>query len=113
MKILKFLAENLVCALLLTIMSFILGIFELPDSRVILPAFWAQMGRNYVVSYICVTAVRIISPYVKRIPDKWTRKTAERYEKIFIVAFYAGALLIAYLLLRSIGGQSFVIPLFM
>ena len=103
-KSFRMLGENLIYALLMTFMSWILGLFELPDSRVIMPAFWAQMGRNYIISYICITAARLIAPYVKRIPLKWNRKTAERYEKLFIVLYYVGTLLFAWLLLKVAEG---------
>lgn len=108
-RILKMLAENLIYALLMAFMSWTLGLFELPDSRVVMPAFWAQMARNYIISYFIITAVRLLAPYVKRIPHKWNRKTAERYGKLFIVLYYAGTLLLAYFLIKGADGAMTII----
>lgn len=98
---LRILAENLIFAIPFTALTFMLRFYELPDSRVVMPAFWSQMLRNYVIVYVLITAVRLIEPYVKRIPLKWKRETAEKYEKLLFIAFYMLGGLVAYLLLRS------------
>jgi len=98
---LRILAENLIFAIPFTALTFMLRFYELPDSRVVMPAFWSQMLRNYVIVYVLITAVRLIEPYVKRISLKWKRETAEKYENLLFIAFCVLAILVAYLLFRS------------
>ena len=97
---LRILAENSIYALLLTALTFMLRLFELPDSRVIMPAFWSQMLRNYVIVYVSITVTRFIAPCVKRLPLKWKWEAVERYEKIILFLGYLLVLLVMYLIFK-------------
>ncbi len=103
MKTLKFLGQNIVYSILGTIVSFMLRFYEPPEYGDIVGAVMLQMVRNYVIIFIIITVARLAAPYIRNVALKWDRKKAERYEKLMIGGLYAGAFLIAYLLIKSIG----------
>ena len=104
MKVLKFLGQNAVYSLLGTILSIMLKFYEVPENGIV-ESVMMQAMRNYVIIFIFITAGRLIAPHLKKITLKWDRRKAERYEKILFVAFYVGLFVVAWLLIKSLGGH--------
>ena len=103
MKTLKFSGQNIVYSILGTIVSFMLRFYETPEYGDIVGTVMLQMLRNFVIIFILITAGRLLAPYIQNILRKWDRKKADRFNKFLPVILIAGALLIAYLLMKSIG----------
>ena len=104
MKTLKFLGQNAVYAALGAFLSIMLKFYETPETGIV-EAVLMQALRNYVIIFIIITAGRLIAPQLKKITLKWDRKKAERYEKILIFGFYMGLFVVAWLLIKSLGGS--------
>ncbi len=103
MKNLKFWGQNIVYSILGTIVSFMLRFYETPEYGDIVGAVMLQMLRNFVIIFILITAGRLLAPHIQNRLRKWDRKKADRFNKFLPAILIAGALLIAYLLLKSIG----------
>ena len=103
MKMLKFSGQNIVYSILGTIASFMLRFYETPEYGDIVGAVMLQMLRNFVIIFILITAGRLLAPYIQNRLRKWDRKKADRFNKFLPVILIAGALMIAYLLMKSIG----------
>lgn len=104
MKNLKFLGQNAVYAVLGAFLSIMLKFYETPETGIV-EAVLMQALRYYVIIFIFITAGRLIAPQLKKITLKWDRKKAERYEKIIIIGFYVGLFVLAYFLIKSLGGS--------
>ena len=103
MKTLRFLGVNVVYSILGTIVSFMLRFYEPPEYGDIVGTVMLQMLRNFVIIFILITAGRLLVPYIQNRLRKWDRKKADRFNKFLPAILIAGALLIAYLLMKSIG----------
>ena len=104
MKTLKFLGQNAVYSLLGAFLSIMLKFYETPETGIV-ESVMIQAFRNYIIIFVIITAGRLIAPQLKKITLKWDRRKAERYEKILIIGFYAGLFVLAWLLLKSLGGS--------
>ena len=104
MKTLKFLGQNAVYAALGAFLSIMLKFYETPESGIV-EAVMIQALRNFVIIFIFITAGRLIAPQLKKLTLKWDRRKAEKYEKILIIGFYVGLFVLAWLLIKSLGGS--------
>ena len=107
MRILKMLGENLVCSLIGTLLSYMLGLYMLPEmgsSKDIMAAFWLQLLRNFLIIFVAVTVGRLLWPALRRLMDKARYSTVRVLEKIRFLMFFAGGLLMICLIASNCFG---------